>query len=161
MHQFDRLRPPLTPPGRHRREARLGDPIVGDRSQPSRQVTSMLRCAATRCSPTGIGSRFRRPSARNHRSGGRLLGHGVRSNRVAHPRAGSRVELRDPLGIERAAAWHPPAALPAGRRPDYFVDWDTANSRTAGTGTLICARKLPARQRPRTPVPTRTSASPS
>ncbi|EWC64503.1 putative transcriptional regulator [Actinokineospora spheciospongiae] len=32
------------------------------------------------------------------------------------------VELRDPLGIERAAAWQPPAELPAERRSHYFID---------------------------------------
>lgn len=32
------------------------------------------------------------------------------------------VELRDPLGIERAASWHPPAGLPAERRSHYFID---------------------------------------
>lgn len=32
------------------------------------------------------------------------------------------VELRDPLGIERAASWHPPAELPAERRSHYFID---------------------------------------
>ena len=32
------------------------------------------------------------------------------------------VELRDPLGIERAAAWHPPDNLPAERRSHYFID---------------------------------------
>jgi transcriptional regulator with XRE-family HTH domain len=32
------------------------------------------------------------------------------------------VELRDPLGIERAACWQPPAALPAERRSHYFID---------------------------------------
>jgi transcriptional regulator with XRE-family HTH domain len=32
------------------------------------------------------------------------------------------VELRDPLGIERAAVWHPPDELPAERRSHYFID---------------------------------------
>jgi transcriptional regulator with XRE-family HTH domain len=32
------------------------------------------------------------------------------------------VELRDPLGIERAASWHPPDELPAERRSHYFID---------------------------------------
>lgn len=32
------------------------------------------------------------------------------------------VELRDPLGIERAAAWQPPSGLPAERRSHYFID---------------------------------------
>ncbi|WP_052168771.1 helix-turn-helix domain-containing protein [Actinoalloteichus spitiensis] len=32
------------------------------------------------------------------------------------------VELRDPVGIERAAAWHPPENLPAERRSHYFID---------------------------------------
>lgn len=32
------------------------------------------------------------------------------------------VELRDPLGIERAAAWQPPNSLPAERRSHYFID---------------------------------------
>lgn len=32
------------------------------------------------------------------------------------------TELRDPLGIERAAAWAPPRALPAERRSHYYVD---------------------------------------
>lgn len=32
------------------------------------------------------------------------------------------VELRDPLGIERAAAWYPPDTLPAERRSHYFID---------------------------------------
>jgi transcriptional regulator with XRE-family HTH domain len=32
------------------------------------------------------------------------------------------VELRDPLSIDRAAAWRPPAALPAERRSHYFID---------------------------------------
>lgn len=32
------------------------------------------------------------------------------------------VELRDPLGIERAAAWQPPDTLPAERRSHYFID---------------------------------------
>ncbi|MFC4004086.1 helix-turn-helix domain-containing protein [Prauserella oleivorans] len=32
------------------------------------------------------------------------------------------VELRDPLGIERAAYWHPPHELPAERRSHYFID---------------------------------------
>jgi len=32
------------------------------------------------------------------------------------------VELSDPLGIERAAAWHPPDQLPAERRSHYYID---------------------------------------
>ncbi|AXB46069.1 MULTISPECIES: helix-turn-helix domain-containing protein [Pseudonocardiaceae] len=32
------------------------------------------------------------------------------------------VELRDPLGIERAASWRPPDELPAERRSHYFID---------------------------------------
>ncbi|MCT2587569.1 helix-turn-helix domain-containing protein [Actinophytocola gossypii] len=32
------------------------------------------------------------------------------------------VELRDPMGIERAAAWRPPENLPAERRSHYFID---------------------------------------
>ncbi|GAB3453801.1 hypothetical protein GCM10027436_54930 [Actinophytocola sediminis] len=32
------------------------------------------------------------------------------------------VELRDPVGVERAAAWQPPAELPAERRSHYFID---------------------------------------
>ncbi|MFS8104067.1 helix-turn-helix domain-containing protein [Lentzea alba] len=32
------------------------------------------------------------------------------------------VELRDPVGIERAAAWQPPSSLPAERRSHYFID---------------------------------------
>ncbi|MDU0289205.1 helix-turn-helix domain-containing protein [Saccharothrix longispora] len=32
------------------------------------------------------------------------------------------AELRDPAGIQRAATWHPPAALPAERRSHYYID---------------------------------------
>jgi transcriptional regulator with XRE-family HTH domain len=32
------------------------------------------------------------------------------------------VELLDPLGIERAASWHPPGELPAERRSHYYID---------------------------------------
>jgi transcriptional regulator with XRE-family HTH domain len=32
------------------------------------------------------------------------------------------VELRDPVGIERAMAWQPPSELPAERRSHYFID---------------------------------------
>ncbi|UJW32480.1 helix-turn-helix domain-containing protein [Saccharothrix sp. AJ9571] len=32
------------------------------------------------------------------------------------------VELRDPLGIERASDWHPPDQLPAERRSHYYID---------------------------------------
>lgn len=32
------------------------------------------------------------------------------------------VELRDPLGIARAAAWQPPRELPAERRSHYYID---------------------------------------
>ncbi|MFI7676356.1 helix-turn-helix domain-containing protein [Actinophytocola sp. NPDC049390] len=32
------------------------------------------------------------------------------------------VELRDPLGIERAATWHPPSELPAERRSHYYIE---------------------------------------
>lgn len=32
------------------------------------------------------------------------------------------VELRDPLGIERAATWYPPSELPAERRSHYYIE---------------------------------------
>lgn len=32
------------------------------------------------------------------------------------------VELRDPVGVQRAAAWRPPQNLPAERRSHYFID---------------------------------------
>ncbi|MEV6904278.1 hypothetical protein [Amycolatopsis sp. NPDC051372] len=42
------------------------------------------------------------------------------------------AELRDPLGIEQAAAWHPPATLPAGRRSHYCIELASAQLSLGG-----------------------------
>ena len=36
------------------------------------------------------------------------------------------TELRDPVGIERAAAWHPSGKLPAERRSHYYIELSSA-----------------------------------
>ncbi|MCX2948993.1 helix-turn-helix domain-containing protein [Lentzea sp. NEAU-D7] len=36
------------------------------------------------------------------------------------------TELRDPIGIERAATWHPSAELPAERRSHYYIELSSA-----------------------------------